>query len=441
VAIPDGGAVRLTGDLIVFEPPDPFLVYFCGQSQMTIHLLGHSIFFDGQRVVFRTNLGIQSAIGLDGTFCTEKAGTLMIVQGDGQVSKRRNGKWSTFDSNGNVTENGRRENGVIFFSRDFTTNRRRMIRSDHIEYSVCSDGTRMIFHQDDFSIVQYSDSIAYDLPNFPLATWQDGVISLAVGPVTFTCGDGVSGAGDDLALGFRNGLLSVRFRGRSIVAAADSLKVTGESYRVTGDRSGAQCFEASEAYRPTDILKLTQPRLFAVRNDLSLVEFVREEEQRFDGAELRASRVPGHRLSIVTAHFADEAKDPLAAIEFTPQTKQERDALIATVEAASAEAEADFEAAVEAKDGYLEAVATLDELVRGCLMREHGMFLSSKGSRSLLDLAMGKQFQPPVPVSPRRQEAKFFRGEPKVGDLRPGQVLNYWACRESAFDAPETDDC
>jgi hypothetical protein len=91
---------------------------------------------------------------------------------------------------------------------------------------------------------------------------------------------------------------------------------------------------------------------------------------------------------------------------------------------------------MEAKDGYFEAVAALDELVKGCLMREHGMFLSGKGTRSLLELAAVKPCQPPGTIVPRRLEARYFRNQPKVADLKPGQVLNFWRCRESDFSWP-----
>jgi hypothetical protein len=393
-AVPDKGVVRLVDDLIVFEPTNPFLVNFFGGSQITIRLLEHSIFFDGERVVFRTNLGAQSSIGRDGTFCTEKAGTLMLVERDGRVSKRRHGRWSSFDKDGNVTENGRRDDHSVFFTRDFSANRRRMIRSDHIEYSVCADGTRMIFHQDDFSIVQYPDSIEYDLPNFPLATWRDGAISLVIGPLTFTCADAVTGSGEGFSLAFRGGELSLAIGEHSIVASADSLTVAGREYRICGDRSGAQLFEVGDTYTPEDILHRRPPRLFAVRNDLSLMEFVRDEDPRFVDAELRASRVPGHRLSIVTAHFAGP-REPFAVVEFAPQSREDRDAVVAAADAPPKEGEGTFEAAMDAKQGYLEAVAALDELVRGCLMREHGAFLSGKSSRSLLELALRKHFHPP----------------------------------------------
>jgi hypothetical protein len=38
----------------------------------------------------------------------------------------------------------------------------------------------MLFPQDDFSVVQSAESIAYDVSTFPLATWQTGALSFAV---------------------------------------------------------------------------------------------------------------------------------------------------------------------------------------------------------------------------------------------------------------------
>jgi hypothetical protein len=160
---------------------------------------------------------------------------------------------------------------------------------------------------------------------------------------------------------------------------------------------------------------------------LSLVEFVRQADPMFEDAKVRASRVPEHHLSIITAHFGDGQREPFAVIEYTPQPKEERDALVNNVDLLAEEdqPDLDYDGAIDAKDAYLEAVAALDKLVRDGLMREHNAFMTHEGSRSLLELGSTKVFQPPETLPPRRLEARAFREQPKVGDLRPrGKYLS-----------------
>jgi hypothetical protein len=181
-------------DSVLFEPAEPFQVHLRGDCTATIGLPGHSIFFDGRGLVFQTGLGGQSSIGLDCTIYRRSGSVVMVVERDGHV-----------------TEGGRRDELPVIFTQEFATKRPRMIRSAHIEDSSAKT-ERMIFHEEAFSIIQSAESIASDVAGFPLATWQAGALSLAVGRLTFTCGEGVSGVtgvGESVALSFRGGRLSV----------------------------------------------------------------------------------------------------------------------------------------------------------------------------------------------------------------------------------------
>jgi hypothetical protein len=100
-----------------------------------------------------------------------------------------------------------------------------------------------------------------------------------------------------------------------------NLSLTGDGYRMSGDRGGHQRFEPVENVVTGEILRRFPPRRLGIRSDLSLVEFVRRDIAMFEGAELRQSRVPGQHLTIVTAQtFGDVEKDPFAVLEFTAQT-------------------------------------------------------------------------------------------------------------------------
>jgi hypothetical protein len=142
-----------------------------------------------------------------------------------------------------------------------------MIHSDHIEYSVCNDSTRLIFHQEDFSIAQYVDSIAYDLPNFFLVMWQDGAISLVVGLLTFVCKDAVTGVGEGIQMTFRDASLEIILEGVEIHASVNDLDVCGMKYRIGGNRAGEQTFEVPIGASPADIFQRYPARLFVLRND------------------------------------------------------------------------------------------------------------------------------------------------------------------------------
>jgi crotonobetainyl-CoA:carnitine CoA-transferase CaiB-like acyl-CoA transferase len=121
-------------------------------------------------------------------------------------------------------------------------------------------------------------------------------------------------------------------------------------------------------------------------------------------------------------------------VEFIAETREERAAFVQAIDAAAGEEapEIDVDAALYAKDAYFEAVAALDEIVRGRLMREHSLFVSTKGSRSLLDLGSLKTVRPPGAVSRRRLDAMYFKDQ-----RRAGERLNYWRCHESDFARPE----
>jgi hypothetical protein len=87
---------------------------------------------------------------------------------------------------------------------------------------------------------------------------------------------------------------------------------------------------------------------------------------------------------------------------------------------------------LDAKDAYFEALAALDEIVRGWLMRDHSLLVSTKGSRSLLELGSLKTVRPPGAVSRRRLEAMYFKEQPRAGER-----LNCWRCHESEFACPD----
>jgi hypothetical protein len=183
VSLPGNFLLWPHDDSLLFEPPEPFHVHFRGDCTAAIRLLGQSLFFDGRRVVFRAGLGVQSSIGRDGAFCTRRGGVVTVVGRDG-----RNGRWSSFD------RGGRHDESPLLFTQEFATKRQRMIGRDRIEYSICRDGTRMIFHREDFSIVESAESIATGVPGFPSQRGgRAGTLSLGVGPLTFTCGEGVTG--------------------------------------------------------------------------------------------------------------------------------------------------------------------------------------------------------------------------------------------------------
>jgi hypothetical protein len=107
---------------------------------------------------------------------------------------------------------------------------------------------------------------------------------------------------------------------------------------------------------------------------------------------------------------------------------------VQAVDAAAGEEapETDVDAALDAKDAYFESVAALDEIVRGRLMRDHSLFLSTKGSRSLLDLGSLKTVRPRGAVSRRRLEAMYLKDQGGAGER-----LNSWGCHESDFSCPE----
>jgi hypothetical protein len=65
-------------------------------------------------------------------------------------------------------------------------------------------------------------------------------------------------------------------------------------------------------------------------------------------------------------------------------------------------------------------------------MREHSLFVSTKGSRSLLELGSLKTVRPPGAVSRGRLDAMYFKDQ-----HRASERLNYWRCHESDFASPE----
>jgi hypothetical protein len=444
VSIPQVADLYMTGDAVVLSIVDMFRIFFGPGEDVTIQLWGQSLFFDGRRLSLNSSASRPRVVGTDGTFCMERSGTLFLIEKDGTFSKRQRGEWRRFDKEGTTLEGGVRREHELIFQHNPVTKERRMIRQDHIEYTILEDGRRVIDHREDFSIVQCAESVTIEIPGFPVVTWttHDAALSFRLGSTQFTYGRTVRIVDDKFELSFTGGRVALTVRDKSLRCSPDEITVRGAGYTVIGNRQGIQRFELSKKFSPRDAFGQFPPRLFAIRGAMSLLEFVRKDGKAFEDAEIRMTRVNEQpKLRVATVTFKSADKTPAVFVEFPEVSAQAVEMLVEELEemiAASTEAP-EAEDAKAAKAAFTEVIAMLEDTIRGRLVQGTGGGLPVR-SATIRRGRRPTRRSPPVVICPRRLEAQFFKADPTVRALGPGQVINFWKCHEADFSVTDPDD-
>jgi hypothetical protein len=383
--------------------------------------------FDGKRLVLKRMGGEANAIGLDGMFCMQKDEMTMLVEPGGRFGKRVRGEWQWFDPDGNVV-----------FLRNLAAKKRRMVRQDHIEYSIFDDGRCLIVHCEDFSIVQADGQVTFDVPNFPSVEWSRNSLSFVVGTTKFAFGDQVRVTDPKFGAVLADGRLRLDFGQVSMDCGTQELHIGCADYEVRGDASGSHFFRVPAAFGPAQLFERLPARLFAVHSDLSVMEFLRDDSRVLQEAEAKTSRIDSQgRIMAMTAHFQDPEKDPLVFLSYMPMRDRELQKVVADVEAAvEAPGDPDLEQANAARAALSDSFAKIEDVMRTRLSADHGKIVMTRIQQPITT-KKGRNICPPPSVPPRRMEAKHFKDDPRVTKIRPGEVVNYWKCHESDFAMAE----
>jgi hypothetical protein len=239
-----------------------------------------------------------------------------------------------------------------------------------------------------------------------------------------------------------DGRLRLGFGEVSMDCGTQELRVDCADYEVRGDASGRHFFRIPSGFGGAQLFESVPARLFAVRGDMSVMEFLRYDSKVLRGTESKTSRMDIQaRVMVMTAHFQDPEKDPLVFLRYIPMHDEELRRVVADVEAAvEAPGDPDLEQADAARAALSDSFTRIDHVMRTRLSVDHGKIVMTRLQQSIVTETKVRSVLPPPQIAPRKMEARHFRGDPSVAGIRPGEVVNYWKCHESDFFMAELND-
>jgi hypothetical protein len=360
-----------------------------------------------------------------------------IVERNGTISEKFGAEWTSVDKEGIVYSQGKPTGVKCQFLADCGTGTRYMIRTDNIEYFVTKTDSRKVLFKVDFTLDQNEDRVTLDVPNFPVVDVANGKMSMEMDrfilefnedkTAVFRC--------NDYEVVFANDSLRYKSEKVEVECTLDSLEVRTEGSRLCATFDD-EVFEVPSKHTSVDVFRRACPRFFAVRSDLTLVEFMRKDHPILADARLKSARIPytfGGWSKVVTAHWDDLERLPLIFVENDTLSAEEEERIFRGLEEAEAnQGDTDMSIADTAKRSYLADVQVFGRTLESFLEKTHQAFIEE----TYPDDAMGEEVlvkAPPTTPAPKVLEMRLHKSEKNVFDLKPGEVLDYWSSHETDF--------
>jgi hypothetical protein len=377
-------------------------------------------------------------ISIDGTVFFDRGNTKIFIRPDGSIWEKSGEVWTTTTCEGQVYV----DCGPIRRN-SFTLDNAlalRMVRQDSIGYLVSSPSTRTITYLPDSSVEQTPDGLTFDIPDFPVILMTTHEIEFQIDKFTFHISK--SGTGSVLTDTFKATFDQESFKAESEVcqvrcSARECEIVVGDS-RVYGNADGDERYEIPKTLTNLHIFKTTPPSFFCVRNDLSVVEFLRPDSPVFQQGTHRSSRIPsplGGFVKIKSIVPEDPQVPVSGFVEHTAMDQTAVQRIVGNFDITLNESEkiaTDVAEASVARTTYLRDIARFEN---GILQ-----FLEDRDDPLATEFQLG-QFMPEVsPVfqaretpRPRLLESVYFKRQKMVFELGDGDIIPYWESRESDF--------
>jgi hypothetical protein len=275
------------------------------------------------------------------------------------------------------------------------------------------------------------------VPNFPLIDCFEGKMTMEVDRYHIeVCEDRTASFQcNDYSVTFGNDRLTYTSEKVNISCSLDEFEMTSYKCRLYAN-AREEVYETPKDQATHEIFKSFSPRFFAVRNDLSVIEFIRKDSPVLDDAVLKNSRIPytfGGWSKVITAHFNDIDRMPMIFVENDGLTKEESEKILEDLEnARHTQGETDPQIAEAASKAYLADMQVFARTMETFLDKSHQSFIEDNFPMEGMAEEVMVQVPPPCP-DPMMQEVKYYTSEKSVFELEPGQVLNYWASHESDF--------
>lgn len=432
-------SIESISDSIKFQPNEYICTHFYFPFECNVIFNEQSILFDGEKLILIENDQKISYITTDGVFVSKMKDEIIIDQ-YGTISQKIENEWNSVTSNSDSYINGKKIESKSAYTVDYKTGIKSMIKPDRIEYYITSEGTRRILFNIGISIEQRNPSnIIYDIPNFPLITFQNGSFTLQMNNIDFTFSH-------NKTICIKNDLYSSKFDGEKLsISIPQSEKIELKQNEINV-KFPTTTFH-SDSVNPNDQFESTIPqseiqkkfplRFFAIRSDFSGVEFVRKDSELLKDAIFQTSKIPhpyGGPVTVLGAHFKDIEKYPFIFIENSPVNLPDDENELQKIfeeEDENVKIESDRHLFV---DDNISFTRLLDSFLENENENVHAKYIDIS--------EFNEDIQLPIPFntpSPRLLNMQFNLHQEKIKDLKKGEVLNYFKNHASDFALIEND--
>ncbi|OHT14309.1 hypothetical protein TRFO_15334 [Tritrichomonas foetus] len=487
---------------ISIEPIEGIRIMFEKPFSVTVLFNEQSIRYDSESIMVKSTGEPPIMITSDGALIlSENEQQQMIVHPNGTISRHINGEWSSVDAEGNsyihtpeglmVKEKDKKHSEIV----DLSTGTKSMIRPDDTEYYIKSDGTRRILFSLELSIEQTPitennpiEKTVFDIPNFPVLQKEGSQLTISLDrfemkfvdkTVTVTCPDytitvdeekafiKVSNSSDEMNLTQNR----CEFKHEDRVLIADdqgiekvcqlNVEVTGKKKIVTYDTFWGVAVPIKEQITEQQQYQLYRqflPRFFAIRNDMTMSEFIRKDcidtEECEEFHEVLAHPT-GTECNIVTYHHP--TKPAVVYFENTPMSKSERANTLKALHIPKAKKEKLGSSKSKRDmppDEDEEEQISISESCRQALLCDNKLFVQAmnnwlekhqmqyeEANRPIEQSEPEELHLPPPTPAPRILEKQANLYQPSAEQFtrvknESGEILNYWESREAEFAMP-----
>ncbi|OHT15176.1 hypothetical protein TRFO_14357 [Tritrichomonas foetus] len=417
-------------DSIRLQPIESICVHFMYPFGCIVVFNEQTLYFDGERLILMENGQKPCYITIDGIWVSHKEMPVVIDQ-FGTIAQKIDDTWTAVTADMTTFVDGKQVQRKSSTITDFKTKTKSMIRPDGIEYYIDEDGTRKILFNIEFSVEQRKSGSTYDVPNFPLITLTDGQFTTQIDRFNFSFSK-------DKKVSFKAETYTAVFDGENLKVelpdnfqlnlSLDSCDVKSQTASFHASLNEADKFECSIPLE--EINKKFPMRLFAIRSNLTGVEFLRKDSTLIQDAVTKKARIPhpyGGPVNVFAAHFKDLEKFPFVFIDNAP-TNFEQDAK---------DIEKIFSDKIEAfktEQGRASFLNDSSVFARGLetyLESEHERFI-----RENFEDGEEEDIVWPRPViapPPAVQIMQYNLYQQRVDRLTNGDVLNYFKGHEADF--------
>lgn len=432
-------SIESINDSIAFQPNESLCIHYNFPFGCNIIFNEQSILFDGEKLILIENDKKISYITAEGVFISN-AKDIIIIDQYGTISQKIDNKWDSVTANSVSYTDGKEVKRKYTYITDYRTGIKSMIRPDRIEYYISPNKTKRILFNSGLSIEQRdSSNIIYDIPNFPLITFNKGsfMIEMSGIELTFSHCKTVYIKSSLFASSFDGDKLSIDVpQFEKIELKINECNVRSATTTLHADsRNQKDLFESTVSL--SDIQKKFPLRFFAIRSDFSGVEFVRKDSELLKDAIFQSSKMPhpyGGLVNVLGAHFKDIEKVPFIFIENQPIKLPDDEIKLKNIFEGDDELvriECDRKLFVSDNISFARLLESFLETENE---NHHAKYVNIVDFASEAELPM--PFNTP---SPRMLNMQYNLHQEKIKDLKKGSVLNYFKSHEADFALIENE--